>query len=251
MSANLYVTDDWRTGGKRSKRSMAAAVGNPPEVKLIDRNTIEYVDQWGSRRIRLHNTDILVFPKAGGFTIDTGGFNTVTTRDRLNKFLPAGWLVFTDKGTIYLSNIHRDDDSWSGTLPTGFVRTVEVDAKGHAHSDSVEGDREAEKRKIDAYMKAWAKRGLPTADESKGDPWIALLQDSSNRHKVDREIMLDWVDSQYVFRGLYGLALAYAGMSETGIGWSLDSVDSKGGKLSKYELSRIRRYVRACLGGAA
>ena len=55
-------------------------------VRKLENNTFEITLPNGERKIRLHQTDILTF-RDGGFTVNSGGYLTVTTRDRLNKYL--------------------------------------------------------------------------------------------------------------------------------------------------------------------
>jgi hypothetical protein len=38
--------------------------------------------------VHLHSTDVLIFHANGDIWINTGGWNTPTTRDRINMFLP-------------------------------------------------------------------------------------------------------------------------------------------------------------------
>ena len=56
------------------------------ESKIIANNTVEYVRPDGTRVIRFHHTDILEFPKSGGVIFNTGGWKTITTKDRMNSF---------------------------------------------------------------------------------------------------------------------------------------------------------------------
>jgi hypothetical protein len=45
--------------------------------------------------VRLHDTRIVVFHEDGQITLHTGGFRTVTTKDRINQFI---------KGRVYQQN---------------------------------------------------------------------------------------------------------------------------------------------------
>lgn len=55
----------------------------------------------GGYTIRLHNTDILTLENQV-ITLDSGGWRTVTTKDRLNKYLPSPWSIKQRKGKWYL-----------------------------------------------------------------------------------------------------------------------------------------------------
>ena len=214
---------------RKSKKSMLADLGIVPcAAVLAERNTLDYTTADGTRRIRLHDTDILTFHPKGGFTISIDGWNTVTTRDRLNKFLPDAWRVYTLRGVAHLNG-------------TPFLDEITVGPRGKVTSDTKPADHEKQKRKIDAYMKVYREKGLPSADESGGDPWVF-------GNIVDRYVMQDWVDSKYRFRLMFVLAMRHASTPDAGIGMHLHDIDRKGGKLDRFHLGRIRRYIRHCLG---
>ncbi len=69
--------------------------------------------------VRFHSTRILTFHPEGTFTVNTGGYRTATTKQRLNALLPAGYRVFskayawrisTPEGTFEF----EDGDTWKG-----------------------------------------------------------------------------------------------------------------------------------------
>lgn len=64
--------------------------------KFIENNTVEYFTENG-RFIRLHNTDILTF-SGDSIRISSGGWKTLITKDRINKYLPAGFHLVSENG---------------------------------------------------------------------------------------------------------------------------------------------------------
>jgi len=76
--------------------------GRCRERRKLENNT--YLERRDSDAIavRLHRTDVLTFYRDGGIGIDTGGWNTVTTRDRMNRYLPNPWRVGSERGTLVL-----------------------------------------------------------------------------------------------------------------------------------------------------
>lgn len=71
------------------------------QSKIIAPNTLEIID--GDKRIiRLYDTNIITF-EPGKITLNTGGFNTRTTSDRMNKFLSEGF-VYRCKWEFYYRN---------------------------------------------------------------------------------------------------------------------------------------------------
>lgn len=213
-----------------TKAQMLAALSAPPvKSSLPAKNTLDYTDTAGRRTIRLHSTDILTLSPNGAITIDTGGWNTHTTRARLNAFLPNGFRVHTSRGRLHLNNVP-------------FLQHASVDLKGNIESDLPPAKDAKLAKHIDAYLAAWKKRGLPKAEDSLGDPWV-FTQD-----KVAQSTMLGWAKSRYVFRKLLFLAHQYAGITDYGCALYLQDADRRGGKLSSFDLRRLRRYINACIG---
>ncbi len=56
--------------------------------KFIANNTVKYTLKDGTQVIRLYKTDIITFHIDGMIELNTGGFYTNTTRNRLNRFQP-------------------------------------------------------------------------------------------------------------------------------------------------------------------
>ena len=72
----------------------------------IMHNTIASIDGANNVSITLHNTDIyrINWSHSGSSTItlDSGGYQTVTTKDRMNRFLPLGYRVYQKDFDWYL-----------------------------------------------------------------------------------------------------------------------------------------------------
>ena len=95
---------------KRSKREMVETAGHDHRAPILDpvklaNNTLRYRLPDGRTFVRLHLTDIIETAPDGTLTVDIGGYNTHTTRDRLNRFLPAGFRVSTLNGVTYLNRV--------------------------------------------------------------------------------------------------------------------------------------------------
>ncbi len=68
----------------------------------VDRAPAEYA-------VRLHNTRIVTYHRNGRVVLDSGGWMTLTTRERMNTFGPAGWRVWQNKGIWYVGKMPWDD----------------------------------------------------------------------------------------------------------------------------------------------
>jgi hypothetical protein len=72
------------------------------ETVKIGNNTYLVRDVY-SINVKYHNTFIASF-QPGLATYRTGGWQTYTTKDRLNQLLPPGWRIYQDKYRWYLTS---------------------------------------------------------------------------------------------------------------------------------------------------
>jgi hypothetical protein len=78
-------------------------------------NNTYLIDNGKRRAVRLHSTDILTEIGPGRLRVDTGGWDTMTTRDRLERF--SNLRVWRDKGITYVDGHKlRDGMTIAGTL---------------------------------------------------------------------------------------------------------------------------------------
>ena len=84
----------------------------------IGHNTFEVVYKDGTRAIRLFKTNVITFG-TDRYTLNTGGWETNITKDRINKHIPYGyvyqerkeWYVNTPSGVVdYFDGIVFDYD---------------------------------------------------------------------------------------------------------------------------------------------
>ena len=110
----------WGSSGRSlaelTPADLAAYVG-----RKLAHNTYVESDHDGSIGVRFHSTRILTFHPEGSFTVSTGGYRSVTTKQRLNALFPAGYRIFqkayawhidTPEGTFPF----EDGDTWKGGL---------------------------------------------------------------------------------------------------------------------------------------
>jgi len=77
--------------------------GNP-KAKFVDRNTIEYFREDGTRVIRFHFTDIIEFAPDGTITFNSEGWRTYTTKERMNEFQNQV-AIWQDHSKWYIGNV--------------------------------------------------------------------------------------------------------------------------------------------------
>jgi len=90
---------DNKRGDKNSKK-----VANNTYLKRYDDGTIA---------VRLHQTDIIQYKPNGTIILNSGGWKTVTTKARMNEFLPNPYGILQEKGVWY---VQITPDGWSKDL---------------------------------------------------------------------------------------------------------------------------------------
>ena len=92
-----------------TKREQISELSGVQSAKKIANNTlrIRYTD--GREAIRLHTTDILTFQN-GRCTYNSGGWRTVTTKDRMNTYGPAR--ITQAAGIWYIDGKVFQDGCW-------------------------------------------------------------------------------------------------------------------------------------------
>jgi hypothetical protein len=85
------------------------ALSNGRYRRKIDNNTYLFNHDNGGPyhrlAVHLHHTDVVVAYPDGRVVVDTGGWQTSTTRDRITKYIDGtGWSIFQQKGTWYWFN---------------------------------------------------------------------------------------------------------------------------------------------------
>lgn len=220
--------------GRKTKRdTVAGAERRHPDGTILDarkvaNNTLAYrVPESGMSFVALHDTDILAWAPDTVVAIDTGGFNTLTTRARLNEFGGRlGVRVHTAKGVLHVNGVPCHRRAW--VYPGGKVKT-----------DMNEKNLDRLRSELDGFMDEWKRKGLPA--DSAGDPWI--ISDS-----ISEETMLEWVRSRYVFRSFAAMAFRFSGLTEYGAAMWMADIDRRGGKLDRTQLGKIRRFARRHMG---
>jgi len=86
-----YSFDGWDT-----------IVGTKARVKVAN-NT--YAERVGANviGIRLHNTYVVEYHRDGSVIVNDGGYRTVTTKARINEFIPVLWGVYQHDREWYVT----------------------------------------------------------------------------------------------------------------------------------------------------
>lgn len=236
--------------GKRTKTDLLSSVSQPyTSAKFVGSNTLEIMYENGDRGIRLHDTDIITFHPDGDFTLNSGGWNTHTTRERMSEFLPRRMRVYSEKSIMYVNKY--------------FYRNGEYKTKRHAFYDgmrftrrgrlkSPELDMEEKIQRVKALKKDIARfvKLIDTVDElpipSTGDCWYCCmttegqtLGDAMDSH----DHLRSHIDEGYLHGSLLWNAMVEAGYQYPEVHWQMNLRDNFKRALRKYIYNRLSGEV--------
>jgi hypothetical protein len=160
---------------KRTKSELLSNTKDVKNSKFVDNNTLSIEYNNGTKAIRLHNTDVVTM-KDNNFILNSGGWRTPTTKDRINKYSPAS--VWQTNGQWFVS----------GSL---FYDGITINKEGKVISKVMQSDENKVnkmKKRIAKYCNFINKDNLPMPDN--GDCWYCLmttngqsLGDATNNHE--------------------------------------------------------------------
>ncbi len=128
--------------------------------KKLGNNTWGYMAPGGLLEITLHKTVILRATPNGSLKLDSGGYKTVTTKDRLNEYLPAWYQIYQAGGVWhlvhFLTTYHYGGEMEDFVFADGMVINAGF-AEVHGAADQGEVQRlELLGQRINAYAKQYA-----------------------------------------------------------------------------------------------
>ena len=188
---------------------------------IVARNTVRYIRPDGACVVRLHLTDIVTATTDGMFMLNSSGWKTVTTKDRINRFSPA--CVRSEKG-IWMMN---------GATP--FFDGVIIDRHGIVQNPEFAprlSDLLGLKESINRFVKLVdTQRTLPEPDA--GDCFICRFAQPTN---AGPDHLLSHIDEGYLHGTLLVNAMRWAGYRDDQIGlhYSMDLRDTFKRALRRY-----------------
>lgn len=229
---------------RESKKSIMDGVEDVKSSKLIMNNTVRYERNDGAIVIRLHHTDIIV-KKDGNVSLYTGGWKTVTTKDRLNN-CTENIYVYQEKSIWYVQTPKETVQFFDG---------ITIDAKGNILNPR----KERIQKRVQKETKDWLKKiskyckkvsELPEIPiPNAGDCWFCLMFDKKpelqEKPTANSDHIMEHLNEQYIHGSIILNAMKDAGYQDTAIAMVFNSE-------SKYPrdiiVRAIRRYFKKRLG---
>lgn len=157
---------------------MAITAKNKQAGKPIANNT-RIIDNNDFISIKLHDTDVIRFYSGGGIVLNSGGWRTKTTKERINTYTNArisqkNNLWYMSDGTLFYDGVIVDD--------TGKVISKKIEPK--KKENETKKIKLAIKKYVDGFVNELSK-GMDAP--SGGDCWFCsrVLSDTSTSHITD------------------------------------------------------------------
>jgi hypothetical protein len=200
-----------------TKKEVLNGAGTYESAKMINNNTARIIYPGGVVAVRLHATNVITFLPSGEMVLNSGGWQTVTTKERINRYSSAR---ITQRGGQWFM---RD-----GSL---FYDGIVIDSAGAVTSERRKPNDKAVKnmkRKIKQYCDLLSADNLP--QPGPGDCFLCRFQDKDPGH------LLTHIDEGYIFGSILVEAMRAAGYRDEQIylHYRLNLIDAFKRQLRKY-----------------
>lgn len=182
--------------------------------RKVANNTYAHRNDDGSISVRLHQTDVVTISPNGAIELSTGGWYTMTTRDRIERF--SGVKIFSDRGVWYVYYPGKDKVPYFDGIKFGPAGKC-LNGVSAATWKKYLKDRAAMQRKIQGYCTG-AHNWLTTEPRefpNMGDCWYCSMRttdgDSLGEKTGDIGHLLDHLDESYYMGSLLYNALEAKG----------------------------------------
>lgn len=163
--------------------------------------------------IRLHSTDILTFDKDGSIVANTGGWKTVTTKARLNEYLPNGYRISQDRGIWY----------WYGSGACAMFNDGDRIVNGKLESQAKPNDEAKQikfRKRVNKFAKLCAD-SLPLSEPGAGDCFYCHMITDEGKALGDSFSDTSHLES-HMDEGYVVPSLVFHAMKEKG--WTTDKI---------------------------
>lgn len=212
-----------------------------------------------SYAVRLHHTDVVTLHPDGSQTLDSGGWRTVTTKDRINAYAPVR--VFSDRGSWFVVPTFPGAGPIDWERRYAFADGMRVYPDGKVEGAGIDETaiRKRVLRMIGEYIKGYADsvRNVGLTPPSNGDCWGCYMKTASADGKalppgkgditgVDH--YLSHFEEKYYVPSLYWRAIQPRGILANphynpNAVWAIADAEAKRGRTDMIERD-LRRYFR-------
>jgi hypothetical protein len=229
--------------------------GRCREARKVGNNTYKHRRGEDAVAVRLHDTDVLTAHRGGRIVLNSGGWHTVTTKDRIRAYLPAPWSLISERGRWYITRGRYVWETKDATAPCHlFADGITLHASGkvtHAGKGNTKAD-DALKRRVAKYA-ALAAAALPLEKPSGGDCWHCYMVSQDGRALGD--VSGAYHLREHMREGYVVPSLVYNALKEAGAGpawyWEAFGETPIRDYARKHVARCVRRYMLKRFGFAA
>lgn len=235
----------------------AKLTGRNKDSRKLANNTYLVRKDNGNIAVRLHNTDVVTYHPNGNIFFTSGGYRTVTTKDRMNGFSPA---TVSQKNGHW--SISMDGGSWDSRKWVDYADGITWNQKTHSWSGMGESEKSTVKtarllRKFAGeYMVAFDAGSVPAP--SNGDCWGCLMKNAAGQPVMGSGHIFEHVKEKYFVPSLLANAITRFPVSIAAKSYISDKWAGAGNGTpwtraigySQVEKS-LYRYLKEQTGGAA
>lgn len=227
---------------------------------IVANNTVKYARPDGAFVYRLHQTDIVVQHINGEIELNTGGWRTHTTKERLNRYISPLY-IWSDRGEWYISApSSRYETKQAIPFFDGIrVKDCRVINASEIARDGLTPLEVRRRRKLITKM-IGELRGLKQLPEpGQGDCWICMMHRETPGKRVfntlegqtgpgQPDCLLSHIEEGYLHGTLIYNALCWAGYRDPGFIWQRENQDRAQGRKPDFASRALRRYLYRKLG---
>jgi hypothetical protein len=201
--------------------------------KLANNTYLRKLDE-DTFAITLHQTDVVFIVEHNGETVyrlNSGGYQTVTTKDRLKTFSPAR--IYQKRGVWYLNEDGYTSDGKNDVL---YFDGIEINKQGKVlNKQSAPSDLLDKKKKLDRmineYIRGFAKDALENGlgAPSAGDCLMCRIY-AEGQAQDDCQHIYYHLQAKYFTRTFLLYCLKFHGYSNPSFTWQLITADCEKGR---------------------
>ena len=186
--------------------------------------------------VQLHATNVVIIHPDNTYTLNTGGWYTVTTKARINDFSPAR--VYSDKGIWYVDDVP-------------FQNNMKVDSNGKPTEPITDATNyAANKRRLDRMVSTYIsgfsyhcfENGLQPP--SGGDCWGCHFTSETSNDPMGLDHLLQHMEENYYVPSLLWNAICQRGYSNPSLIWHTIERDLETRSDTKLMRDILRGYFR-------
>jgi hypothetical protein len=215
------------------------------DKRTIGHNTILARRDDEAISVKYHNSAVVVYfaPKDDCLvTLNSCGWRTMTTKERINEFCPSGFSVYQERGTWTLSRRGENPESFT------FADGITIDTYGRVFNAGPANEKERVKKltqQIRKYANAYSAALIAgqVPEPSNGDCWGCLMVDEHGKTAMGSDHLLSHLEESYFVPALLIRSIESRPMCQFAMG----ALGTIWGKVPDRDPSQVSEWEREIL----